>query len=321
MRAIVYEQYGPAEVLQVKELPKPVPKEGELLVQVRATIVTPTDCSFRQGAPPIVRLVSGLTGPKKMILGVELAGEVAAVGRDVTHYKQGDQVYGASIHGLGAHAEYVCLREDGVLALKPANMSYGEAAAVCDGALTSLIFLRNRAHIRSGQTVLINGASGSVGSFAVQLAKYYGAEVTGVCSGANMELVASLGADRVIDYTKEDFTTSGQRYDIIFDTVAKRSFSECAGSLTRNGAYLTTVPTLAFMFRMLTTSIGNGKKAVFAASSLSWKHEDLVFLTGLIETGKLKSVIDKHYTMDQIVEAHRYVEQGHKRGNVVIALT
>ena len=252
-------------------------------------------------------------------MGQELAGEVEAVGKTVTRFKPGDQVFGIDM--FGAYAEYKCMPENRALAIKPANMSFEEAASVPNGALTALPFLRDKGKIQSGQSALIYGASGSVGSAAVQLARYYGAKVTGVCSAANLEWVRSLGADQVIDYTREDFTKNGKTYDIIFDTVGKRSFAECKGSLTDEGIYLATVPTPVTMLQALLTAKSGSKKVKFAATGLrsaKEKIKDLKFLTELIEAGKIKAIIDRCYPLEQIVEAHRYVEQGHKKGNVVI---
>ncbi|OFX12585.1 MAG: hypothetical protein A3J86_01825 [Anaerolinea sp. RIFOXYB12_FULL_60_12] len=264
---------------------------------------------------------NGFLKPRHPILGQELAGEVEAVGKDVTRFKPGDQVFGMDM--FGAYAEYKCMPEDGTLAIKPSNMSYEEAASVPNGALTALPFLRDKGNIQSEQTVLIYGASGSVGAAAVQLAKYYGAKVTGACSTANLEWVKSLGADQVIDYTRENFTENGKTYDIIFDTVGKRSFSECKGSLTDEGTYLATVPTPVMMLQTLWPARSGSKKVKFVAAGLrpaSEKIKDLVFLTELIEAGKIKATIDRCYPLEQIAEAHRYVEKGHKKGNVVITL-
>jgi len=314
MKAIVYTKFGPPEVLQLKEVRKPAPKDNEVLIKIVATTVVKEDPDMR-ASPGF----NGFLKPRHPILGQELAGEIESIGRDVTRFKPGDQVFGFDM--FGAYAEYKCMPENGALAIKPANISYEEAASVPNGALTALPFLRDKGKIQSGQTVLIYGASGSVGAAAVQIAKYYGAEVTGVCSTANLEWVKSLGADQVIDYTREDFTENGKTYDIIFDTVGKRSFSECKGSLTDTGISLATVPTPAMMLQALWTAKSGGKKVKFVAAGLrpaSEKIKDLVFLTKLIEAGKIKPVIDRCYPLEQIVEAHRYVGQGHKKGNVVI---
>ncbi len=322
MKAIVCTKYGPPEVLQLKEVVKPTPKDNEVLIKVYATTVTTAGCAFQKGDPFISRFSTGLIKPKNPILGYELAGEIEAIGKDVKLFKEGDQVFGYAVNSCGAHAEYICLPEDGQLAIKPANMTYEEAAAAVDGVLTALPFLR-KGNIQSGQKVLINGTSGSIGTFAVQLAKYFGAEVTGVCSTTNLELVKSLGADKVIDYTKKDFTKSGQTYDIIFDTVGKSSFTHCKSSLKQRGIYLATMPTPALMLQMLWTSkIGSKKAAIVFAGlrSVSERTKDLIFLKELIEAGKLKSVIDKSYSLAQIAEAYRYVDKGHKKGNVVITV-
>jgi NADPH:quinone reductase-like Zn-dependent oxidoreductase len=315
MKAIVYEKYGSPDVLELKEVAKPSPKDNEVLIKVYATTVNPIDWKFRGGKMFPIRLMSGLIKPKANILGVELAGEIESAGKDVKLFKEGDQVYGGG--RSGAYAEYITLRQENV-ALKPSNMTYEEAAAVPIGAISALQCLRDKGNIQSGQKVLINGASGSVGTFAVQLAKYFGAEVTGVCSTTNLELVKSLGADKVIDYTKEDFTKTGQTYDIIFDAVGKNSFSRCKSSLKQRGIYISTVPTLPLLLQMLWTSMIGSKKAKTMMMKPTTK--DLIFLKDLIEAGKIKSVIDSTYPLEQTAEAHRYAEKGHAKGKVVITV-
>jgi len=317
MKAVVYTEYGSPDVLHLKDVEKPSPKDNEILVRVCATTVTPTDCAFRKADPFIIRFMNGLIRPKNRILGNMLAGEIEAVGKDVKLFKQGDPVFGTADTDFGAHAEYKCLSEEGIVAVKPINMTYEEAVCVPE-ALTALYFLRDLANIQSGQKVLINGASGSVGTYAVQLAKYFGAEVIGVCSTTNLELVKSLGADKVIDYTKEDFTKSNQTYDVIFDAVGKRSFSHCKGSLKQGGVYLFTVPTLAIVLQMLWTSKIGSKKAILGFAGLNQRKENLIFLKELVETGKIKSVIDRCYPLAQVAEAYKYVETSRKKGNVVI---
>ena len=322
MKAIVCTKYGPPEVLQLQEVEKPVPNDNEVLIRVHAATATAAGLIGRKGEPFFVRFFMGLTKPKKNILGQELAGEIEAVGKDVKLFNEGDQVFGMTGIALGAHAEFKCMPEDGALVIKPTNMTYEESVAVVEGGLTALNFLRNKGNIQSGQKVLIYGASGSVGTASIQVAKYFGAEVTGVCSTANLKLVKSLGADMVIDYTKEDFTQNGQSYDIIFDTVGKRSFSRCKGSLKQKGVYLNAAG-VATIFPMLWTSMFGSKKAILTATYVRPAREitnDLIFLKELIEAGKIKPVIDRRYPLERISEAHRYVEKGHKKGNVVITL-
>jgi NADPH:quinone reductase-like Zn-dependent oxidoreductase len=323
MKAIVATKYGPPDVLQLKDVEKPTPKDNEVLIKIHATTVTSGDVVIRSSTygpwfwlPG--RIMFGLRKPRKTIPGNELAGEIESIGNDVTLLKKGDQVFAIIWEELsfgGTNAEYKCLPEDWA-AIKPANMSYEEAAAVPIGGLTALHFLR-KGGIQSGQKVLIFGASGSVGTFAVQLASYFGAEVTGVCSTTNMEMVKSLGADKVIDYTKEDFTKRGQTYDIIYDTVIKTSFSRCKSSLKRRSVYLTNDWPL-LQVQALWASVVGSKKVIFGIASQN--IEDLIFLKELIEAGKLKSVIDRRYPLEQTVEAHRYVDKGHKKGNVVITV-
>lgn len=324
MKAIVYREYGSPDVLKLEEVEKPTPKDNELLIKIHATTVTATEATFRRGEPLIARLFTGLTKPKNTRLGEELAGEIEAVGKDVTRFKIGDQIFGTAGPEFGANAEYICLPEDGVLTIKPANMDYEEAASSVDGVLTALPFLRDTGNIQSGQKVLINGASGSVGAAAVQLAQVFGAEVTGVCSTSNVELVKSLGADKVIDYTQEDFTQSQETYDLIFDTVGKTSFARCKKTLKPNGIFLeAAINGLGLLPQVLWTAMFGSKKVKIAATGLrpeGDRRKDLVFLKELIEAGKIKPVIDRCYPLEHIAEAHRYVDTGHKKGNVVISL-
>ncbi|MFC2106082.1 NAD(P)-dependent alcohol dehydrogenase [Candidatus Bipolaricaulota bacterium] len=319
MKAIVYTKYGSPDVLQLEDVEKPAPKDNEVLVRIHATTVTTAGLASLTGSPFIARIFSpdlGLTRPKVPILGVELAGEIAAIGTSVTRFKVGDQIFAEP--EKGAFAEFICIPEDGLLAIKPANATYEEAAAACDGFLTAMPFLRDGGGIQSGERVLINGASASIGTMAIQIAKHLGAEVTGVCSTTNLELVKSLGATHVVDYTKEDFTQSRKTYDIIFDVVAKSSFSRCKRALADNGIYLCTFPTPG----ALLPKLGN-KKAKFIATGLrpaADRLKDLQLLREFMEAGAIRTVIDRRYPLEEIAEAHKYVAKGHKKGNVVITV-
>ena len=319
MKAIVYTKYGSPDVLQLQEVAKPTPKDNEVLIKIFATTVTSGDCRVRKADPFAVRFFNGLTKPQKItILGNELAGEIEEVGKNVKLFRKGDQVFGQAGMNLGANAEYLCLSEDAALAIKPANLTWEEAAVIPFGGNTALHFLK-KGNIRSGQKVLIYGASGSLGTAAIQIAKHFGAEVTGVCSTTNIELVKSLGADNVIDYTNEDFTQSGQTHDIIFDTTGKSPFSGCLKSLKQNGIYLRAVHmALSSIVRGFWTSMTSSKKVIGGVATEL--KENLVFLKGLVEAGKLKPVIDRRYPFEQIAEAHKYVDNGHKKGNVAITV-
>jgi len=309
MKAIVCKKYGPAENLVIVECNKPIPMDDEVLIKIFATTVHIGDTKIRRFEPgmglikdfffkPIMRIILGFTGPRKKILGMELSGEIETIGKNVTLFKVGDPVFASTEFRFGSYAEYCCLPEKGILAIKPKNMTHEEAAPVSNGGITALIHLR-KANIRKGQKVLIYGASGSVGTYAIQIAKYYGAEVTAVCSTSNLEMVKSLGADKVIDYTRQNFTRSGETYDVIYDAVGKIESSKRKKSLSESGRYL---------------------NVLSMSGNIKLKVDDLYFLKKLCEEGKLRTVIDRIYTFGEIVEAHKYVELGHKKGNVVITV-
>jgi NADPH:quinone reductase-like Zn-dependent oxidoreductase len=319
VKAAVYTRYGPPEVVRVAEVAKPVPGADELLVKVHATTVNRTDCGARQADPVVVRLFTGLTRPRHGILGSEFAGEVEAVGRQVRSFAEGDAVFGLSGDGHGTHAEYVCVSDSGSVARKPSNMPYEQAAATCDGAMLALRALR-RAGLQRGQRILVNGASGSIGTAAVQLAKHFGAEITAVCGAGSMDLARSLGADRVIDYTSEDFTKDGQRYDVVFDAVGKSSFRRCRPLLTRDGVFLFT--DLGFLWHVpilaLLTRFSGGRRVILPIPRP--EQRDIRLLKDLIASGAFNAVIDRRYPLDAIVDAYRYVDTGEKVGNVVITV-
>ncbi|MBH0228868.1 NAD(P)-dependent alcohol dehydrogenase [Halobacillus yeomjeoni] len=321
MRGIICEKYGAPEVLELVEMDKPELKEDELLIKVQAITVSSGDSRIRRGTKqslplwPVSKMVIGLRKPRKKILGMDFSGVIEAVGKEVTKFKAGDEVYGFC--GKGTYREYITVKESGSVAHRPESINFEEAAAVPFGAMSALDFLRKGA-ISEGKKILVYGASGSVGTYAIQLAKYYGAEVTGVCSSVNVELVKSLGADAVIDYKEEDFTNNGKTYDIIFDTLGKTSFKQCRHSLKEHGNYVVAVFDFPEILQMFWTSKVGDKKVIGGIAGE--KKEDLEFLRGLIEEGKIKAVIDRKYPLEQIREAHLYVDQGHKKGNVVITM-
>lgn len=318
MKAMVQISYGQPEVIVPQEIPKPSPGSKEVLIRTQAAAVGPSDCAFRKGELLIVKLMYGLTKPKFAVGGCELAGEVEAVGKEVKHIKAGDRVLGMSIKNFGAYAEYKSLSEESPLVVIPDNITFEEAVGICDGGATALTFLRDKAKLRKGHKVLINGASGAVGIYAVQLAKFYGAEVTGVCSAGNADLVRKAGADIIIDYTQEDFTKEDKAYDVVFDAVGKRSFSACKRVLTAKGIYLTTVPKLSILLQMMWTSLFKGKRAVFAAAGLMQNKANLAFLMELARNGTLNAVIDRRYPLELLPDAQKYVETERKKGNVII---
>jgi len=328
MKAIVWTEYGPPDVLQLKEVEKPVPKDDEVLIKIHDTTVTAGDCEMRRLELPLmlsfpVRLYAGFSRPKRIpILGQELAGEVESVGKDVKRFKEGDQVFGTTGFGFGAYAEYICLPEEpndtqGALATKPTKLTYEEAAAVPTAGFEALHFLR-KANIHRGKKVLIIGAGGSIGTFSVQLAKHFGAEVTGVDSTEKLDMLRSIGVNHVIDYTKEDYTNNGESYDLIIDVVGKSSVARRLKLLKQDGYYFLAYAGLSHIVLGMWTSMTSNKKVKI--ESASQKQEDLIFIKELIEAGKLKSIIDRRYPLEQTAEAHRYVETGQKKGNVVITV-
>jgi NADPH:quinone reductase-like Zn-dependent oxidoreductase len=320
MKAVIYKKYGTPAVLELVEIAKPIPKNNEILIKIKATSVTNADCYMRRADTLFSRIILGLLKPRSryQILGTEFSGIIEEVGTDVREWKTGDEIFGFRGFGTGCYAEYKCMASKGSLAQKPINVSFEEAASLVDGATTAFFFLKEKANIKPGQKVLINGASGSIGTFAVQLAKYFGAEVTGVCSSKNIELIKSLGADKAIDYTKVDFTQNKEAYDIIFDTVSKSTFSKCKKVLTENGLYINTMFSITTVLQSFLTSLLCKKKVIFDMSVN--KTEALKFIKGLVENGKLKTIIDGYYNLEQISDAHTYVESGHKKGNVVIRI-
>jgi NADPH:quinone reductase-like Zn-dependent oxidoreductase len=319
MRAVVFDRYGPPEVQRIEDVPRPVPEEDEVLVKIHATTVTRSDCGIRAAEPFFIRLFFGLRRPKQRILGTELAGEIEGVGAAVSQFAVGDLVFGStSAFMSGTHAEFICMKETAPLAIKPAGMTFEQAAAVTDGAVLALMCL-NAAHVSKGQKILIYGASGAIGTAGVQLAKHLGADVTAVCNTKNLELVKSLGADRVIDYTREDFTRNGQTYDVIFDAVGKHSFSLSKGSLNRGGCYVAT-DGLQNLFLALWTSRFGDRKVLFPIPPQYTKQNVLLFKE-LIEAGKFRAVIDRCYPLKDVVEATRYVETQQKTGNVVLTIS
>ena len=319
MRAVIHTRYGTPDVLELADVAKPVPADDEVLVKVHATTVNRTDCGFRAGKPYVVRAFSGLRRPKQPILGTELAGEVEAVGSAVTDFSAGDQVFGVHADRFGAHAEYVCVKQDAPLALKPAGMSYAEAAAVCDGVILALTCLR-RGGVHKGRRILIYGASGSIGTAAVQLARYFEAHVTAACTTKNVDLVRSLGADVVVDYTREDYTTNGEAYDVLFDAVGKSDFEACQGSLAPGGLFITT--DLGARWKnprlVLWTAVFGSHRVLIPIPKYTKK--DVLFLKELIEAGHYRAVIDRTYPLEQVVAATTYVESEQKTGNVVLTV-
>ncbi|MEM8965030.1 MAG: NAD(P)-dependent alcohol dehydrogenase [Bacteroidota bacterium] len=325
MKAIVFKRYGEPEVLQVAEVEKPIPKINEVLVRIYATSVTAEDPKMRGfNHPPLLKfpvgLMFGFKKPRNSVLGIEFSGVIETVGSAVKGYEVGDHVFGYTGLGFGAYAEYKCMPENGLLYLKPENLTFEESACIVNGSLSAMVYLMKKGKIKNGDKVLINGASGSVGTAAVQLAKYFGAIITGVCSTKNVEFVKSIGADVVIDYTKQDFTQSDEKYDLIFDTIGKTFMKKCMNLLKPKGKYMLTEFGLTHILAAIFTFLFKNRKIIVASSNFYWKKEDLIFLKEIAEKGYLKPVVDKSFPLEKIVDAHKYVELGHKVGNVAISV-
>lgn len=323
MKAAIYKKYGSPEVLELVDLPQPTPQRDEVLIKIMATSVTQVDTAFRSGNALLTRLYTGLFKPKHAVLGTELSGIIESVGESVTKFKAGDRVFACAPNGFGAHAQYICVSENAAIVTMPNTLGFEEAAVIDNGALTALPFLRDTAKLQAGQSILIIGASGSIGTYAVQLAAVMGAEVTGVCGPTNQEMVRNLGASHVIDYTKEDFTKSAKTYDVIFDTVGGSSFGKCCNILAKRGIFIAATPDFPTIISPLFRLFTGGKRARMAATGMRKDHlkiKDMNYLKEMMADGKLTAVIDRSYPLEQIKDAHRYVEAGHKRGNLVITV-
>ena len=323
MKAVIYNKYGSTDVLELQDIPRPVPRDNEVLIKIIATTVTPVDTTFRSGNPMFARLFTGIFKPKNAILGTELSGVIETIGKDVTRFEVGNRVFAAAPNGFGAHAQYISVHEDAAIAKIPDALSFEDAAVITNGGLTALPFLRDTAQLQAGQKILVIGASGSIGTYAVQLAVNMGAVVTGVCSTANMEMVRNLGAEHVYDYTQTDYTKTGETYDVIFDTVGKSSFGSNYRSLTNGGVFITTVPDPATLLSPLFRMFTGGKRAKMSATGLrkdADKIIDMDILKTMIARGELTTVIDRCYPLEQIAAAHKYVEKGHKRGNLIVSV-
>lgn len=323
MKAAIYKKYGSPEMLELVDLPQPTPQRDEVLIKIMATSVTQVDTAFRSGSSLLTRLYTGLFKPKHSVLGTELSGIIESVGENVTKFEAGNRVFAAAPNGFGAHAQYICVSENAAIATMPDTLGFEEAAVIDNGALTALPFLRDTAKLQASQSILIIGASGSIGTYAVQLAAAMGAEVTGVCGPTNQEMVHNLGASHVIDYTKEDFTKSAKTYDVIFDTVGSSSFGKCCNILAKRGIFIAATPDISTIISPLFRLFTGGKRAKMAATGMRKDHlkiKDMNYLKEMMADGKLTAVIDRSYPLEQIKDAHSYVEAGHKRGNLVITV-